>query len=104
LHGIGANGKSTLIEVTRALLGEYAQRTPTQTLLARRDSTIPNDIARLRGARFVTAAETEEGRRLAEGLVKDLTGGDTIAARFLHAEGSIFDRSSSCGSRPITSP
>ena len=86
LHGAGSNGKSTLLEAVRAVLGEYAQRTPTQTLLARRDSTIPNDLARLRGARFVSAAETDEGRHLAEGLVKDLTGGDTIAARFLRAE------------------
>jgi putative DNA primase/helicase len=34
----------------------------------------------------VSAAETDEGKHLAEGLVKDLTGGDTIAARFLRAE------------------
>jgi putative DNA primase/helicase len=85
-HGAGANGKSTLQEVLSAALGDYAMRTPTETLLTKRSGAVPNDIARLKGARFVTASETEEGRRLAEGLVKDLTGQDTIAARFMRAE------------------
>ena len=87
LHGSGRNGKSTLIEVVRAVLGpDYAVRTPTDTLLTKRDSGIPNDIAKLRGARFVSAAEADEGRRLAEATVKDLTGGDTISARFMRSE------------------
>lgn len=86
LYGTGSNGKSTLIETIRTLMGDYAQRTPTETLLAKRENAIPNDVARLRGARFVSAVETEEGKRLAEALVKDLTGGDTIAARFMRGE------------------
>jgi putative DNA primase/helicase len=61
-------------------------RTPTETLLVKRSGSVPNDVARLKGARFVTASETEEGRRLAESLVKDLTGQDTISARFMWAE------------------
>jgi phage/plasmid-associated DNA primase len=52
----------------------------------KRSGGVPNDVARLKGARFVTASETEEGRRLAESLVKDLTGQDTISARFMWAE------------------
>jgi putative DNA primase/helicase len=47
-------------------------RTPTETLLVKRSGGVPNDVARLKGTRFVTASETEEGRRLAESLVKDL--------------------------------
>lgn len=86
LYGRGANGKSTFLETVRALLGDYAQRTPTETLLAKRGGNIPNDVARLRGARFVSASESDEGKRLAEARIKDLTGGDTISARFLHAE------------------
>lgn len=86
LHGTGSNGKSTVIELVKTLLGDYAQRTPTDTLLAKKDNAIPNDVARLRGARFVSAVETEEGKRLAEAMVKDLTGGDTIAARFMRGE------------------
>jgi putative DNA primase/helicase len=86
LWGSGANGKSTALDTLKATLGDYALRTPTETLLAKRDGGIPNDVARLRGARLVTASETEDGRRLAEAFIKDLTGGDTLSARFLHGE------------------
>src|SRR5215213_9736264 len=85
-HGGGANGKSTFQEALSAALGDYAMRAPTEMLLAKRTAGIPNDVARLKGARFVAASETEEGRRLAESLVKDLTGQDTITARFMKAE------------------
>ncbi len=86
LHGTGANGKSTLTTVVAKLAGGYSQHTPTETLLTRRSDSIPNDVARLHGARLVTAAEAECNRSLAESLVKQLTGGDKIAARFLHGE------------------
>lgn len=86
LHGVGANGKTSFLETIAGLLGDYAMRTPTETLLIKRTGAIPNDVARLRGARFVYASETEEGKRLAEALVKDMTGGDKISARFLRAE------------------
>ncbi len=89
LHGQGANGKSTLLEIIRCMLGDYAIRTPTETLMMKQQSSIPNDIARLRGSRFVFASETESGKRLAEALIKDLTGDDTISARFMRAE--FFD-------------
>jgi len=85
-YGTGANGKSTFLEALSAALGDYAQKTPTETLLTKRGGGIPNDVARLRGARMVTAVEAEEGRHMAESLVKQMTGGDTVAARFLHQE------------------
>jgi P4 family phage/plasmid primase-like protien len=86
LYGTGANGKSTFLETLRDLLGDYATRAPSETLMVKRDGAIPNDIARLRGSRFVMCSETEDGRRLSEALVKDMTGNDAISARFLHAE------------------
>jgi putative DNA primase/helicase len=85
-HGGGANGKSTFQEAIAAALGDYAMRAPTEMLLAKRSDGVPNDVARLKGARFVSASETEEGRRLAESRIKDLTGQDTITARFMKAE------------------
>ena len=88
LYGSGANGKTTFIEVMRALLGDYGKQTPAETFLERRE-TIPSDLARLRSVRFVAAVETGEGRRLNETLVKRLTGGDSIAARFMY--GSWFE-------------
>ena len=86
LWGSGANGKSTLIEVLSALLGEYATKSPISTFLLSRNDSIPNDLAALQGVRFVYASEVDEGRRLAESLVKDVTGGEKIRARFLHKE------------------
>lgn len=88
LHGSqGNNGKSTFIETILSILGDYAMQTPTETLMARKgDPGISNDVARLKEARFVAAPETEDGSRLNEGLIKRLTGGDTITARYLHQE------------------
>lgn len=85
-YGTGRNGKSTFFEVFMRLLGEYAQKAPTSLIMQKHNDGIPNDVARLAGARLVVTAEVEEGRRLSESLVKDLTGGDTISARFLHQE------------------
>jgi putative DNA primase/helicase len=86
LYGAGANGKSTLIQTISTLLGDYSRQPPTETLLVQRGDGVRNDLARLQGARFVSAVEVEGGRRLAEVLVKQLTGGDTITARFLYGE------------------
>lgn len=86
LYGKGNNGKSKFLEVLGALLGDYGHAADFSTFLERRSEGPRNDVARLQGARFVTAIETGDGRRLAEGLVKQLTGGDVITARFLHAE------------------
>jgi putative DNA primase/helicase len=60
--------------------------TPSETLFLRRQDGFPNDVARLKGRRFVAAIESEENRRLAESKVKSLTGGDTITARFMRGE------------------
>jgi P4 family phage/plasmid primase-like protien len=87
LHGPGGdNGKSTLIEVLEMILGDYARRTPIATFLKQRPGNIPNDIARLRGARFVWAAENDRDVRLAESLIKEMTGGDRMVARFMRGE------------------
>jgi len=85
-HGSGANGKTTTHEVIAEILGDYAARTSTETILVKREGSIPHDVADLRGSRFVFCSEAEEGKRLAESLIKDLTGGDTIAARHLYQE------------------
>lgn len=86
LHGRGANGKSTFLEVVRRLIGDYARQADFNTIAERRSDGPRNDVARLVGARLVTASELGEGKRLNEELVKSLTGGDAIVARFLHQE------------------
>ncbi|HEX2971627.1 MAG TPA: phage/plasmid primase, P4 family, partial [Tepidisphaeraceae bacterium] len=90
-HGPSATGKSTFVEAVKATLGDYASTADFETFLARRDAGGPrNDIARLGGARFVASVEVDEGKRLAEGLIKMLTGGDTVSARFLYQEAFEF--------------
>jgi putative DNA primase/helicase len=89
LYGTGANGKSTFLNTLMQLMGDYGMQTPTETLMAKRGDQVSNDIARLRGTRYVTAIEAEQGRRLAESLIKQLTGADHMTARFLYGE--FFD-------------
>ena len=87
LHGAGANGKTTFMRTILALLGDYGAWTEPQTLLSRTvDEGVRNDLAALCGSRFVGTAETAAGKRLDEGLVKRLTGGDPVTARFLYRE------------------
>ena len=87
LHGSGANGKTTLVEAIAAAIGDdYAQRAPVELLLKKRSGSVPTDVARLRGSRFVSAQEVDQGCMLAESLVKTLTGGDKLAARFLYRD------------------
>ena len=86
LFGGGGNGKSTFLETLADMLGDYALTTPTETLLVRRSDGVPNDVARLKGARLVIATEAEEGRRLDSERIKKMTGSDTISARFMRAE------------------
>jgi putative DNA primase/helicase len=86
LIGEGANGKTTFLETIREVLGDYARATPFQTFLRQTSNAIRNDIARLKGARFVTATEPERGARLSESVVKILTGEDKQTVRFLYHE------------------
>ena len=86
-HGPAATGKSSFLEAVKAVLGDYATTTDFETLLKRKgDRGIPNDIARLAGTRLVLSIEVEDGKQLASGLVKTLTGGDTVVARYLRQE------------------
>jgi putative DNA primase/helicase len=87
LHGPAATGKSTFIEALKAALGDYARTADFDTFLRRKgDRGIPSDVARLAGARLVAGVEVEEGKALAEGLIKQLTGGDTVTARFMYRD------------------
>lgn len=87
--GTGANGKSVFLDVVMAVMGEYAQSVPSSTLLASKGEGVPNDVARMVGKRLLSTVETSAGKKLDEELVKQLTGGDTISARFMRAE--FFD-------------
>ena len=89
LYGPGANGKSVFINTISGLMGDHARTAPIETFIASTNERHPTDLAGLRGARLVTAVETEDGRHWAESKLKVLTGGDRISARFMRQD--FFD-------------
>lgn len=91
LNGRGRNGKSVFSNVISDVAGNYAKQMNVQTIVAKKNQSgsANSDIARLEGARIVTSSELNEGDRFDESLVKQLTGGDKILARFLY--GSEFE-------------
>jgi len=90
LYGTGANGKSTLVNIIMEALGDYAMQAAPELLRAKRGSH-PTELADLFGARLVASVEVDEGRRLAESLVKQLTGRDPIKARRMREDFWQFD-------------
>jgi putative DNA primase/helicase len=86
IYGTGANGKSTFLNALIGCFGDYHRTSAIETFTASSTERHPTDLAALRGARLVTAVETEEGRRWAESKIKSLTGGDRIAARFMRQD------------------
>jgi putative DNA primase/helicase len=85
-YGTGANGKGVLLNTVSRLMGTYHKTAPIETFTASNSDRHPTDLAGLRGARLVTATETEEGRRWAEARIKTLTGGDPVSARFMRQD------------------
>jgi len=85
-YGTGANGKGVTINTAAGILKDYAQTASVETFTASHTDRHSTELAALRGARLVTVAETEEGRRWAESRIKTLTGGDSIRARFMRQD------------------
>lgn len=85
-HGVGANGKTILLNTIASIMGSYHTTAPISTFTAHQFDKHPTDLADLCGARLVTAVETEEGRQWAEAKIKALTGGDKIKARFMRQD------------------
>ena len=88
LYGTGKNGKSTFLDVIRDVFGDYAANIQPETIMVKSNSgsNANSDIARLKGARLVTSVEPNEGVRINEGLLKQLTGDDPVTARKLYSD------------------
>ncbi|SEE60091.1 putative DNA primase/helicase [Rhizobiales bacterium GAS188] len=95
LHGAGANGKSTFVDLVASIMGDYSVTLQFASLTAegsqRRGGEATPDLARLPGARFVRASEPEMGVKFSEALVKSLTGGETVTVRHLNQGFFDFD-------------
>lgn len=85
-YGTGGNGKGVFLNTLTAILADHAAIAPMETFIVTHSERHPTDLAGLRGARLVTAQETERGRRWAESKIKALTGGDPITARFMRQD------------------
>ena len=85
-YGTGNNGKGVWVLVISGILNDYHVGSTIETFSASKFDRHPTELAKLKGARLVTASETEEGRRWAEARIKELTGGDIINARFMRQD------------------
>lgn len=90
IYGGGGNGKSVFLNVLTGILAAYATTAAMDTFTASKGEKHPTDMAMLRGARLVTASETEEDRAWAEARIKQMTGGDPITARFMRQDFFTF--------------
>jgi P4 family phage/plasmid primase-like protien len=90
LHGPGGNGKSVLLDVLRAVLGDYAATTPAKFLMAGQPQH-ETEIARLSGLRMVICSEINQSDKFDEAKVKLLTGGDALTARFMRQDHFTFE-------------
>jgi putative DNA primase/helicase len=95
--GPGANGKSTLLEAAMHALGRgddgYARAGSSEMLMVRKHTEHPAELAQLSGARLVVCAELDDGQRFAEARVKQLTGRDSLSARFMRRDWFTFEPS-----------
>ena len=88
-YGNGRNGKSVFVDTILHVLGGYAKQVPTELLIVKHFDAHPTERATLHGCRFAAASETDQARKLNVALVKQLTGGDRISARFMRRD--FFD-------------
>jgi putative DNA primase/helicase len=86
IFGDGGTGKTVFLNALSAIMGDYAVAAPMETFTVGAFDRHPTELARLCGARLVTASETEDGRSWMESRVKQLTGGDSVPARFMRQD------------------
>ncbi|WP_245903476.1 phage/plasmid primase, P4 family [Humitalea rosea] len=89
-YGPGGNGKSVFLNTVSGIMGDYATTATMDAFTASQNDKHTTDMAMLRGARLVTASETEEGRAWAETRIKQMTGGDPVTARFMRQDNFTF--------------
>jgi len=89
-YGTGGNGKGVFLNTLTGIMNSYSAVANVDSFTSSNNDKHPTDLAMLRGARLVTAQETEEGRRWAESRIKAVTGGDPITARHMRQDFFTF--------------
>ncbi len=89
--GPGGTGKSVFVDALMRAVGDYARHAAMTTFATSRGDAHPTEIAHLYGARIVSARETQVGRRWDEARIKNITGGEPIAARFIGKDFFVFE-------------
>jgi putative DNA primase/helicase len=92
-HGQGSNGKSTLLDILMWIMGSYAIKLPTTALMMSKNERHPTELAQLHGKRLAVSNELEEGSFWAEARIKELTGDETLTARFMRQDNFTFTMS-----------
>lgn len=90
-HGHGSNGKSTLLDILMWMMGTYALKLPTTVLMSSKHERHPTELAQLKGKRLAVSNELEEGAFWAESRIKELTGDETITARYMRQDNFSFE-------------
>lgn len=85
-YGLGANGKSVLIDLIQWIVGTYALKLPAATLMQSKADRHPTELAQLRGKRLAISSELDESSFFNESLIKELTGDATLTARFMRGD------------------
>lgn len=88
-YGAGANGKSVLVDLMARIFGDYSAVAKIESLIGqnrRSGGDATPDLVPLMGARMVRASEPDEGERLQEGKIKEMTGGEPILVRALQED------------------
>jgi len=91
-HGSGSNGKSLLVDLMSAMLGDYKGTVPITLVTDARGKIggTSDEVLKLKAVRYAVMQEPSKGVKLNEGIMKELTGGDPIQARGLYSESEIF--------------
>ena len=91
-NGNGSNGKSKLVELMSACLGDYKATVPITLITTKRNSIggTSSEVVQLKGVRYAVMQEPSKGDRLNEGIMKEITGGDPLQGRALFKDSITF--------------
>lgn len=96
-HGNGANGKSTLLSLVRYVMNDYAAVIPAKVLTGiEKTNAATSELAQLPHKRLVCCSELNCTDALNEGKIKNISGGETLAARAMYGHAFTYNPEFKC--------